>query len=347
MHRGDDPAPGEEGAEDAEQVGRHDQPGVPDLQHPLPFLDHHRVEEGGAGEPGHERGVFDRVPAPVAAPAELHVGPAAAEQDAAAEEEPRDERPAPGARDPGGVEPPGPQRRHAVRERDHEAHEAGVEDRRVDRHDRVLEQRVQPVPVAGDEGDRAGGGDLGELPERVAHPVVHVGEEQDHPGEGGDHLGDELVVLPADHARRREDQHQEGPKEQRPVVPGPQRRDLVVPGERRRRVARDVLEAEVVGEEEREERADRERREAEGGDDRPPGARDELRGALLRPDQRGGDGVDAHHHHAHQREVAEVVHLLSPVAGSAASGLPVAVYRPSVACRPAGVAGAGSVFVSS
>ena len=36
---------------------------VPDLQHALALLHHHRVQEGSRGEPRHQRRVLDRVPA--------------------------------------------------------------------------------------------------------------------------------------------------------------------------------------------------------------------------------------------------------------------------------------------
>ena len=86
------PAAHEERAHHRERAHREHQADVPDLQHPPVLLDHQRVQEGGAGEPGHQRGVLDRVPAPVAAPAELRVGPAGAEQDPDAEEQPGGER---------------------------------------------------------------------------------------------------------------------------------------------------------------------------------------------------------------------------------------------------------------
>ena len=53
-----------------------------------------------AGEPRHQRGVLDRIPGVVAAPADLHVGPVRAEQLADAEERPRGERPAARGDDP-------------------------------------------------------------------------------------------------------------------------------------------------------------------------------------------------------------------------------------------------------
>ena len=49
---------------------------------PAAFLHHDRVEEGRGGQPRQQRDVLDRVPAPVAAPAEDVVRPPAAQQDA-------------------------------------------------------------------------------------------------------------------------------------------------------------------------------------------------------------------------------------------------------------------------
>ena len=51
-----------------------------------------RVEEGGAGEPRHQRSVLDRVPEPEAAPAERVIGPVGAHRDAERQEAPGDQR---------------------------------------------------------------------------------------------------------------------------------------------------------------------------------------------------------------------------------------------------------------
>ena len=59
------------------------------------------------GQPRHQRGVLDRVPGPVAAPAELGVGPARAEQDPDPQEQPGRQREPPRHRDPFGAQPPG------------------------------------------------------------------------------------------------------------------------------------------------------------------------------------------------------------------------------------------------
>ena len=93
VHGADEAGAGEQRAEQGEQEGGEDEPDVPALHHAFALLHHDGVEKGGAGEPGHEAGVFDGVPAPVAAPAEHGVGPVHAEEDAAGEEEPGDQGP--------------------------------------------------------------------------------------------------------------------------------------------------------------------------------------------------------------------------------------------------------------
>src|SRR5690606_2228789 len=107
------------------------------------------VQERRSGEPGQERGVLDRIPEPEAAPAELVVGPPAAERDAEREAAPRGQRPGPHPACPGGVDAPFDQRCHCKRERYREADVAEVQKRRVERETRVLKQRVQPLTIRG------------------------------------------------------------------------------------------------------------------------------------------------------------------------------------------------------
>src|SRR5258708_24916594 len=80
VNRTDNAAASKEGAKNAEQEGAEDQPDVPDLHHAALFLHHHGVQKSRAGEPGEQRSVFDRIPTPVAAPAENGVGPVRAKQ---------------------------------------------------------------------------------------------------------------------------------------------------------------------------------------------------------------------------------------------------------------------------
>ena len=56
-------------------------------------------------QPRHQRRVLDRIPGPVAAPSQLRVGPAGAEQDPDPEEQPCGQREPPDHRDPLRPEP--------------------------------------------------------------------------------------------------------------------------------------------------------------------------------------------------------------------------------------------------
>ena len=143
----DDAGAGEQRAEDGEHEGGEDEPDVPALHHAALFLHHDGVQEGGAGEPGQEAGVFDGVPAPVAAPAEDGVGPVRAEEDAAGEEEPGDHGPAAGDVDPLFAGVAHHQRAEGEGEGDGEADVAEVEHRRVDDHLGILEEGVEAEAV--------------------------------------------------------------------------------------------------------------------------------------------------------------------------------------------------------
>src|SRR5439155_16610490 len=94
MHRADYAAAGEERAEDGKQKRGENQPHVPGLQHPAFFLHHYGMEESSAGEPGHQRRVLHRIPAPVASPTQDRISPMRAEKNAAGKKAPSHHRPA-------------------------------------------------------------------------------------------------------------------------------------------------------------------------------------------------------------------------------------------------------------
>ena len=76
-----------------ERERRREQRHVPRLHDATLLLHRCRVQEDRRGEPRKQAGVLHRVPGPVAAPAELHVRPARAEEDAGRQQDPRPERP--------------------------------------------------------------------------------------------------------------------------------------------------------------------------------------------------------------------------------------------------------------
>ena len=78
----------EERAEQAQREREDREQQRPALEEPALVRDRERMDERRAGEPRHEGRVLDRIPEPVAAPAELVVRPPAAERDAHGEEGP-------------------------------------------------------------------------------------------------------------------------------------------------------------------------------------------------------------------------------------------------------------------
>ena len=68
--------------EQAQREREHRQQQRPALEQAALVRDGQRVNQRGAHQPRHERGILDRIPEPVAAPAQLVVGPPAAERDA-------------------------------------------------------------------------------------------------------------------------------------------------------------------------------------------------------------------------------------------------------------------------
>ena len=146
MHRGQHARADEEGAEQREREGQDREQDRPDLQR-VALLHHHgRMEQRRAGEPGHQRGVLDRIPEPAAAPAELVIGPVGAHRDAERQEDPGEQRPGPHGARPGRVDAPVDQRRDGEGEGDREADIAEIEQRRMDREAEILQDRVEVLP---------------------------------------------------------------------------------------------------------------------------------------------------------------------------------------------------------
>ena len=200
------------------------------------------MDVGGAGEPGEERGVLDRIPTPVTAPAEDLVAPPRAEDDPGGQEAPREQRPASGDEQPPLTDASGDQRTDREGERNGEADVAEVEHRRMERDQRVvLEQRVRSGAVVAD-GHRHGA-------ERVGGPH-HQREEEDAGGEHGQQRPTGQLVVqaipePVGDQRRVARQHQR-PQQDRTLERRPHRRHVEQRRRPRRPVVGHVLHREVT-----------------------------------------------------------------------------------------------------
>src|SRR5206468_1098043 len=84
----------QQSSENRHDKGKDDQHHIPDLQHAFLFLDHDGMQKRGSNQPGHHRGVLNRIPCPEAAPTQFVVCPFTAEHDSDAQKHPRDHRPA-------------------------------------------------------------------------------------------------------------------------------------------------------------------------------------------------------------------------------------------------------------
>ena len=203
MHRGKHAGAGQEGAEDDQRVGQHDQDHVPMLEQTLVFLDHDRVQEGSAGQPGHEGRDLDRVPAPEATPTQHVVSPAAAKHETQREEQPGPQRPAAGEARPAVVGAPGDQRSNREGKGNHERDKTQVQHGRVDDHAWMPQERIKAAPVWGGESHAAGRLEgsrhnvtchLPETGKRILEEDVHREEESQRYRGDHDHPGQKFAV---------------------------------------------------------------------------------------------------------------------------------------------------------
>ncbi len=301
VDRVDDPGTRQERAEDREAEREGDEHDVPDLEHPPLLLDHHRVEERGRGEEGHQGGVLDRIPRVVPAPADLDVRPVGAEQLADAQARPGDQRPASRRDDPPLVGAPREQRPHRERERHGQAHVAEVEERRVRDHVRVLQAGVQARTV---ERRRLSDERARDDDEEERERDRDASEDRCDPH---DQVARPIPVDP-DRERGVAGQDQE-PEEQRPLLPTPHRGKLVRARERPVGVLGDVGEGEVVAEEPGREHGGSHEGRAEGRDQRITGRMGEPAASPRRRVRPCDRRVEAEAERDDERRPPELDHL--------------------------------------
>jgi len=219
------------------------------------------VKESSGHQPGHQRGVFDRVPSPVSAPRENLIGPPAAEHDAESEKGPGDDCGPVASAQPfrsGNLEGEGAYR---IREGNGETHVSDVEKWWVDRHhEMILKKRIRSGAVEWgiDRGERPG--TRGETPilGRLDTHLEWVGD--------GEHQAEEEDAHATDHRKGPRPQfagrtavasgycpcehgEDQTPKEDRALQRRPCRRDIKREGCCRCVVVGDVGKGEVVGQE--------------------------------------------------------------------------------------------------
>ena len=149
VHRGQHARAHEKRAKQRKREGEDGEKDRPHLERVALLHHRHRMDEGRSGEPRHQGGVLDRVPEPESAPAERVIGPERAGGDAEGKKAPGDEGERPDETRPGRIDAALDQRRRGERIDDREADIAEIEQRRVDREARILEDGIEVASLEG------------------------------------------------------------------------------------------------------------------------------------------------------------------------------------------------------
>ena len=115
----------------------------PGFEAPTLLSNHQAVDQCRADKPGHQRGVFNRIPEPPTAPAQFGVSPPGTQADAESQEGPCHQRPWARPARPSHIESAGQQRRNGKGKGHGKTHVAHVEHGRVDHQPRILQQGVE------------------------------------------------------------------------------------------------------------------------------------------------------------------------------------------------------------
>jgi len=246
------------------------------------------MDIGRARDPGHQGGVLDGIPGPIATPAEYFVGPASTEHHAGRKKAPGEECPAPRRAKPGRAEFARHERREGERKGQSEAGKARVEHDRMDQHDGMLEEWIQPVAIR--ESLIVG--------HRIERQRLEIRQQQkegdvhEHPDAHPGHQRAILVAV-AEHGGGTVGGQHPAPEQQRSRLSAPERAESIMERHRARGMRSDITQCEVVRRERPEqcEHCDRCRREDQQeralGDSSPLGATPDARiEARTDPDQR-------------------------------------------------------------
>ena len=307
----DDAAAREKRAQDAEEERGEDEPDVPHLHHAALFLHHHGVEKRGAGEPGEQRGVFDRVPAPVTAPAEHGVGPVRAENDSHGLKGPGDHGPAASDVNPFFAGIAADKRGEGEGERHAESGVAHIKIGRMDDHLGILEERVEAATIGeGSDLKQSAGAGSGERLERAGDEIVKRKKEKLDAGENHADVGHQLGMLAAiDEERgKRVAREQEAPEEQRAFLAGPKGGEFVKAGKVAAGMGHHVGHGEIIGEEKIDKAGGGEPDEDANGKARVARALEEEGMARENGRDAGADGVDGAQKGEKQSKTSEQIH---------------------------------------
>ncbi len=197
------------------------------------------MNQRGAHQPRHERGVLNRVPEPPASPPKLVIRPHAAKRDPERQKNPRDHRPRARPARPRRIEASREQGGDGESKRHREPDVTRIEHGRMQHHGRILQQRVEIAPI---EGHRK------QAVERI-RGKQHEREEADvHQSHHAEHARDHIVrKTTAEHAHR-DHPHSEyqRPQQQRAFMPAPDSGDAVLQRQRGIGSGRDKGDREIL-----------------------------------------------------------------------------------------------------
>ncbi len=269
------------------------------------------MQEGGAEQPWHERGVLDRVPGPPAAPAEHVIGPPAAHRDADRQPAPRRQRPGPHPARPDGVDPALDQRRDREGIGDRKPDIAEIEKRRMEGEPRVLEQRVEVAAVGGHRKqprERVRGRDDEQQRAKPEEPLDRQRTGAQARRQGPAEKRDEAA----------EQRQHEDPQHHRAFVAAPGAGDLVEHRLCQARILEDVEHREVGHDVGADEDREGERHQPQLQDRRRPRHIHQRPALRRRPDERHRPLHRRHEQRQHEREMADLYeHVNAPQARSA------------------------------
>ena len=147
MHGGEYAGTYQEGAEQAQGKGQNRQQYCPALEAAALFRYRQRMDQRSTHQPRHERGVFDRIPEPPAAPAQLVIRPPAPQRDTEGQKRPGRCCPRPRPARPGGIELATQQGGDGEGERYRKAHVAHIQHGRMNNQAKILQQRVEIASI--------------------------------------------------------------------------------------------------------------------------------------------------------------------------------------------------------
>ena len=256
VDRGEHPRSHQEGPNQRQREGKDRQQDGPDFERTALFHHHGGMQQRCAGKPRHQRGIFDRIPEPEAAPAQHVIGPVRAAGDPERQAHPGAEHPRPHPARPGGVDAAFQQRRNREREGDREADIAEIKQRRMKGEARVLQDGIEVAAL-----ERR----VGNAHERIRRGENEKIEGGGNPGLHRERIGLELrrqIVAEGRHQRAEQSQD-EDPQHHGAFVVSPDAGEPVQQRHRRMRIVVDVEHREVGRDVAGGKRAERDRHKGE------------------------------------------------------------------------------------